>query len=314
MHQLALDGMPRRLYACTPSRLNTWLDCPRRYRFTYLDRPAPAKGPPWAHNSVGAAVHNALAAWWREPYERRTPEVAGRLVATGWIGDGFRDAEQSARWRERARAMVTAYVGGLDPSAEPVGVERQVATRTDTIAVTGRVDRIDRRGGELVIVDYKTGRRAPDADEARASLALAVYAVAAARTMRLPCRRVELHHLPTGAVAAHEHTAESIERHVRRAEAIAGDIVAAERAVAEGADPDAAFPATPSGLCSWCEYRQHCPEGAAAPVKEPWAAVDRLLADQPAEQAADSAGQPRVPRPASATPAVSGVTGAADER
>jgi RecB family exonuclease len=291
VHQLALDGMPRRLYACTPSRLNTWLDCPRRYRFTYLDRPAPAKGPPWAHNSVGAAVHNALAAWWREPYERRTPEVAGRLVATGWIGDGFRDAEQSARWRERARAMVTAYVGGLDPSAEPVGVERQVATRTDTIAVTGRVDRIDRRGGELVIVDYKTGRRAPDADEARASLALAVYAVAAARTMRLPCRRVELHHLPTGRIAAAEHTAESLDRHMRRAERIAAEAAEADERYREWArtrpgtagrrgdgapadvppELDALFAPRPGPLCSWCDYRRHCPEGqAAAPARRPW--------------------------------------------
>jgi putative RecB family exonuclease len=59
--QLSFDGMPRRLYSCTPTRLSTWLDCPRRYRMNYLDRPIPPKGPPWAHNSLGAAVHNALA-------------------------------------------------------------------------------------------------------------------------------------------------------------------------------------------------------------------------------------------------------------
>ena len=53
--------MPARLYPATPTRLLTWLDCPRRYRFAYLDRPMPPKGPPWAHNSVGAAVHSALA-------------------------------------------------------------------------------------------------------------------------------------------------------------------------------------------------------------------------------------------------------------
>ncbi|MBV9293834.1 MAG: recombinase RecB, partial [Frankiales bacterium] len=40
--------MPARLFSCTPSRLATWQDCPRRYRFTYVDRPAPPKGPPWA--------------------------------------------------------------------------------------------------------------------------------------------------------------------------------------------------------------------------------------------------------------------------
>ena len=39
-----LAGMPRRLYPCTPTRLASWLDCPRRYRMTYLDRPAPHQG------------------------------------------------------------------------------------------------------------------------------------------------------------------------------------------------------------------------------------------------------------------------------
>jgi len=39
-------------------------------------------------------------------------------------------------------------------------------------------------------------------DDARTSLSLALYALAAARVMRRPCRRVELHHLPTGRVLA----------------------------------------------------------------------------------------------------------------
>jgi putative RecB family exonuclease len=68
VQQLGFEGMPQRLYPCTPTRLSTWLDCPRRYRMTYLDRPAPAKGPPWAHNSLGASVHNALAVRWLLPF------------------------------------------------------------------------------------------------------------------------------------------------------------------------------------------------------------------------------------------------------
>jgi len=47
---------------------------------SYLDRPAPPKGPPWAHNSVGASVHNALAGWWRLPLPRRTVAAAGALA------------------------------------------------------------------------------------------------------------------------------------------------------------------------------------------------------------------------------------------
>jgi RecB family exonuclease len=266
--------MPARLFTCTPSRLTTFADCPRRYRFTYLDRPSPPRGPAWAHTGLGAAVHLALARWWDEPLPRRVPERAAQLVRAAWTGTGFRDDAQSTEHRQRAERAVAAYTARLDPAHEPVGVERTVATRTSALALSGRVDRLDRRGEELVVVDYKLGRRVPGTDDARSSLPLGLYALAAARTLRTPCRRVELHHVPSGTVAAAEHDDASLGRKVAEAESIARDAAAATAALAAGADPDEAFPATPSALCSWCDFRSVCPTGsAAAPAAEPWAAL-----------------------------------------
>jgi len=351
VQQLGFEGMPKRLYACTPTRLGTWLDCPRRYRMTYLDRPPPAKGPPWAHNSVGASVHNALAGWWRLPRHRRTVTAAGDLLDQGWIGEGFADSLQSARYRHWARGLVEAYVAGLDPASEPIGVERTVATRTDLIAVSGRIDRLDdRRGpdgsGELVVVDYKTGRHMLTVDDARTSLPLALYALAAERVMRRSCRRVELHHLPTGRVLAWEHTAESLARQLRRAEDIAAECAAAderfrsekERAEKERAEKDGGqegeqdgarplelpevFPPRPGSWCGWCDYRACCPEGSAASEsRRPWDALGAEAADLPVggAQAAvagsssggaqvDAAGSSSGGAQADAAPAERGVT------
>ena len=289
MQQLGFEGMPQRLYVCTPTRLSTWLDCPRRYRMTYLDRPSPGKGPPWAHNSLGASVHNALAGWWRRPREERTVPVAGDLLERGWIDEGFADSAQSARYRRWARGLVEAYVAGLDPADEPVGVERTVATRTEAIAVSGRIDRLDERRGpdgssELVVVDYKTGRHVLTVDDARTSLPLALYALAAERVMHRPCRRVELHHLPTGSVLAWEHTPESLARQLGRAEAIADECASADAryktAAAGGEIPaDELFPPRPGAGCGWCDYRSHCPEGsAAAQQRRPWDGLGQLAA------------------------------------
>jgi PD-(D/E)XK nuclease superfamily len=273
MEQLGFEGMPRRLYSCTPTRLATWLDCPRRYRMTYLDRPMPPKGPPWGHNSVGASVHNALAGWWRLPLRQRTVTAAGALLDHGWINEGFADETQSVRQRERAIAMVEAYVAQLDPADEPLGVERTVATRTDKIAVSGRIDRLDSRP-EIVVVDYKTGRHLLSTDDARSSLALALYALAAGRVLRRPCYQVELHHLPTGAVIAWMHTDESLARHLSRAEGIAAECAAADEQFRGGLPVeryDDVFPPSPSPSCGWCDFRRHCPEGAAAAIpRRPW--------------------------------------------
>ncbi|WUP48114.1 PD-(D/E)XK nuclease family protein [Micromonospora globbae] len=276
--QLGFEGMPERLFVCTPSKLGTYADCPRRYRYSYVDRPAPPKGPPWAHNSLGASVHTALRNWYDLPHERRRPEALAVLLRGTWVREGYRDEEQERAAYRRALGWLEAYVETLEPEVDPLGVERVVAVKTAVLAFNGRADRIDSRPGpdgpELVIVDYKTGRTGLDADDARGSQALALYAYAAERTFRRPCRRVELHHLPTGTVAAHEHTSESLARQVSRAEETARDIMAAERAVAAGADPDEAFPTTPSPRCGWCDYRRTCPVGAQTPGKEPWAAVE----------------------------------------
>jgi RecB family exonuclease len=300
-------AVPRRLFSCTPSRLAAWLDCPRRYRFTYVDRPTPPKGPPWAHNAVGAAVHVALAAWWSLPVTDRTPAAAARLLRERWVTQGFRDDAQADEWRERAAQMVERYTGRLDPHDEPVGVERTVAMKTDRLAMSGRIDRLDRRGDELVVVDYKTGRHVLSTDDARGSLALAIYALAAERTMRRPCRRVELHHLPSGEVVTWEHTDDTLARHLGRAHDIAEEVVAAHAAAAataaagaagsagvdrvaattdpaaaqpNGVDPvdavdDAAFPPRPGPLCAWCDFVSVCPQGrAAAPQRTlPWAGL-----------------------------------------
>jgi RecB family exonuclease len=279
VEQLSFGGMPRKLYSCTPTRLAAWLDCPRRYRMTYLDRPPPPKGPPWAHNSVGASVHNALAGWWRLPLAGRTVPAAGELLDRGWITEGFADERQSARQRSRAREMVESYVARLDPADEPLGVERTVATRTDRIAVSGRIDRLDERpageaGTELVVVDYKTGRHLLTTDDARSSLALAIYAVAAARSLRRNCHRVELHHLPSGKVIAWEHTDATLARQMRRAEEIAAECAEADEQARSGLPParyDDVFPPRPGPACGWCHYVRHCPEGAAAArPRRPW--------------------------------------------
>jgi putative RecB family exonuclease len=278
--QLGFAGMPERLFVCTPSKLGSYADCPRRYRYSYVDRPTPPKGPPWAHNSLGASVHTALKNWFALPVERRVPGSLPTLLKATWVREGYRDVDQERVAYQRALHWLDTYVATLDPAEEPLGVERVVATKTAVLAFNGRADRIDSRSGpagpEAVIVDYKTGRSGLDADDARGSQALALYAYAAQRVFRRPCHRVELHHLPTGTVAVHEHTEESLARQLRRAEETAQDIVAAEKAVAAGSDPDEAFPTQPGALCGWCDFRKVCPAAVGIPAKESWAAVEHL--------------------------------------
>lgn len=270
--QLGLEGIPDKLIRVTPAKLGTWTSCPRKFRMTYLDRPAPARAGARARSTLGAVVHNALKAFYELPQAKRTPEQAAALVRSCWKSDGFADAAQAATHRERAQQWAADYVERAD--ASPVAVERWVSATTGTIIAEGRVDRIDRRDGELVIVDYKTGRKHLTDEDARDSPALALYAIAAGKTMRARTGRVELHHLPTGKVAGWQHDERSLAGHAARAQRWAGELRAAADSFDAGETGTDVFPVNPGRQCGWCDFRSHCPEGQqAAPAEAPWAGL-----------------------------------------
>jgi RecB family exonuclease len=243
----------------------------------YLDRPRPQARSPRAHTSVGVATHNVLRDFWDLAPVERTPAAVESLVRQSWIDVGFRDPEQSASWRARTTRRVTEYLRGVDRGAQPLGVERTVSLHTGTLAVTGRLDRLDDRDGELVVVDYKTGRARLTDDDARTSLPMALYAVAAAGMFRRPCTRVELHHLPTGEVLAHEHTSATLQRKVAEAESIAVDLRRADADYAEKGVESPLFAPRVSPICAWCDFRAHCPEGQLiGPEKSDWAGLEPI--------------------------------------
>lgn len=257
-------------YRASPSKLNTWLDCRRKFRLQYIDRVKAFDT--WAHFSYGNSVHAALSAWWDLPREQRTPQAGISLVTTKWIEGGYENAEQSASWRAQAGELVEAYLATIDPDAEPVNREANYSLLTSNLNLSGRLDRLDRRDGELVVVDYKTGKAVPTEDEARSSQALALYAAAAAYRHKEPCVQVELHHIPSNTVATWRHTTQSLDRHLDRMDAIG--VEAAQAHADAQAVPDSIddiFPATTGPLCAYCPYLEQCPEGSAVTSKKlPW--------------------------------------------
>jgi RecB family exonuclease len=226
-------------------------------------------------------VHNALHAVFADPPVRRSAARAATEVDRHWSSEGFRDDAQAAEYRERARTWVADYVerhavtDAPEPMGTTVGRERWLSAPVGAMVAEGRADRLDEREGDVVVVDYKTGRRTPDDEDARRSPALALYVLAARRTLRHPCRRVELHHLPSGTVAAADHDDASLAEHRDRAEAGAIALGAAADALDE--DPRRAeglFPPAPGPRCGACDVRRHCPEGrAAAPPDPAWAGL-----------------------------------------
>jgi len=269
------------LVQLSPTKAGAYLDCPRKYFLSYVSRQR--HGRRWAHLSFGNAVHGALRYWFDLPAEQRSPDQVARLVADSWNNDGFRNAEQAERWKQRATEMVAAYLSELDPSFDPLSTERTLAFKTESFIMQGRVDRLDDDGDGVSVIDYKTGRSAPTEDEVRGSAALAMYAVMVQQVLRRPCTSVALHHVPSGQRVSWQHSEESLATQVRRMDTLATDISRAQdtwdsldEAREQSEALDAVFPATPSKLCGFCDYWDVCAPGQAhAERRESWEGLER---------------------------------------
>jgi len=154
------------------SRVKLYEECPRKYRYQYIDK-LPQKKK--SYFILGSFVHKVL-------------ERCIRYIISG---DNIKDAMRSAFQHTRQDTPVTdVMLQELKPwlrdfmqtwnsdGAVPMKAEANFNfVLEDRFRVRGIIDRIDRNGDEVHVIDYKTSRSAQRLDEFQ----LAVYGAALRR-------------------------------------------------------------------------------------------------------------------------------------
>lgn len=244
------------------SKLDTFRKCPMKYRFKYIEHREPAfEG---IELFLGNRVHEALKDLYLDLsrygddrsalldfYERRwdeawRPEV--RVVKPNTVVDDYFEQGEDCinTFYERNYPFDQNHTLALEHSVEFVLDQRRERW------FRGRVDRVAWRGdGTYEIHDYKTSRLSPrfpfrpDADEQ-----LSLYQVAL-ESMHRGARPVELvwHFLQSGECFR-----------LRREESDLVQIVNETNRFIDEIESERQFPARPSRLCDWCEFREICPE------------------------------------------------------
>ena len=284
-------------WVCSPSRCGCSSARRASWRRTRTARGAtgsatstgrtPPKGPPWAHNSLGASVHTALRSWFDLPAAQRRPGRAG-TPAAGDLGAG-----RLPRRGAGAGGLSTRALGWLRALRRRAGSRLRAARRRadgrrqDADAGPVRPGRPHRRrrrrAGDRRLQDRPDGprrRRRPR--------------LAGAGAVRVRRRAGVPPAVPPGRAAP------PADRHGRRARAhrrVARPARAAGRAdrgrrrwrprrsSPPGRDPGRGVSRPrPAPICGWCDFRRICPAGSQRPGNEPWAvgrARPRAAADRP---------------------------------
>ncbi|MBI4597332.1 MAG: ATP-dependent helicase [Candidatus Omnitrophica bacterium] len=248
---LAPARVPRAPLRLDPHGVDDYDTCPLKYRYSHVLRI-----PVMRHHLVvyGAALHKAVEHFFTRRLQGRDMTEAELLDAfdARWRAEGFLTREHEQLRLAQGRDVLRRFFARQTEAPEyPTLIEEKFAFPLEDLVVVGRWDRVDQRGDEAVIIDYKSSEVAEQAEanaRARRSLQMLIYALAWFTLHgRMPAR-VELRFLDTDVIGQAVFDLDDLER----ARALLLSTASGIRAGEFAAQPD-------EFSCRWCAFQSICP-------------------------------------------------------
>lgn len=249
------DDRPRHL---SPSSAGLYEQCPRKWRFRYVDR---LPDPPGVPALVGTFAHLVLEHLLQLPSGERSRDQARELARELWphfetetdyvalsLDD---DASRGFRWK--AWQAVEGLWTLEDPDETIVhATEQEVQVAIGDVPFRGIIDRVDVVREQLVVTDYKSGKAPADRFRQRPLKQVMFYAAAIAELTGVAPLGARLHYLGqrTLSIKVTDHnlgTARS-------------DLARTWQSLTADADADQ-FATTTGPLCAWCPFLGACEDG-----------------------------------------------------
>ncbi len=245
--------MPRKP-SISPSKITTYLACPVKYRYTYLDGRAKWLLRSKSYYSFGSTLHKVLQRFHdsEDAGVATTSEVLAAYEES-WIDAGYSSAEEMAEAFGEGRQILERYVTETQSKpadARTLFVERQLRHDFGDFVLIGRLDRVDEyEDGTLEIVDYKSGRQSVSEDDVASDIAMSCYQLLLAKKYPDRSVRARILALRTSESATYSLSGEDMQEFER-------DIVSLSREIlAENFDERRAVQ---KAICEHCDFLVAC--------------------------------------------------------
>ena len=238
----------------SPYAIGIYEQCPRRYRYQYIERLIGRYRKPWPWLTMGANIHHTLAQFLSVvPVAERTVATIEKLLRDQWrrSREGFADSEQEREYGERALVQVRWFASTQPVDVRPLMIERfHEAPVGENLILRGRIDRVDEDSdGGLHVIDYKTGKIPEHPD----TFQLLQYALILPRVLGQPVSHASYLYLGGGEWRTIQIEAD----HVEKARGAVLSIAARIRRETE-------FPVRVGSLCRFCDFLELCEPGREA--------------------------------------------------
>jgi DNA helicase-2/ATP-dependent DNA helicase PcrA len=166
------------------SALNTYQDCPLKYKFSYvLEVPTKAR----TYFDLGSAVHSVLEMLTRRQIEEKgylpTVQDALALLDKYWVSSTYQSNTQEQEDRESAKKMLEYFVRWCAErktlGCGPVSAETQFEIEVAGKKLKGFIDRIDMSpSGDYEVFDYKTSKSMLSGNTIKKDIQMNAYSLA----------------------------------------------------------------------------------------------------------------------------------------
>ncbi len=242
----------------SPSSAAAFEQCPRRWKFKYIDGQPEPSGQAAL---VGTFAHRVLEFLCGLPALHRTQEQAKALAKQVWP-DFAEDPDYQALdlGGDEARAFrwqAWLAIAGLwdleDPArVDVVSTERKIKVDLGDVPFVGVIDRVDRIAGKLVVTDYKSGVIPGVRWRGDKLQQVMLYAAAVWRADGIQPDRARLLYLGQRTL--------DVSVTDRRLDESTEQLSGVWTSITEACSTDTFEPHT-GVLCGWCPFVEQCPEG-----------------------------------------------------
>lgn len=241
----------KRYLRLDPHGVDDYLTCPLKYRYSHV-----LKIPLMRHHLVvyGGALHKAIEQFFERRLQNSVMDEVELLQVfeDHWKSEGFLTREhETLRLAQGKEVLKRFHASQKRSPEEPTFIEEKFRFPLEDMLVVGRWDRVDLRGDDAVIIDYKSSdvREEREANRrTQESIQMLIYALAWRVLHGYLPLRVELHFLESGVVGQAHFTEEDMDQ--------ARQIL---HRAAQGIRSEA-FSAKPQEhTCRWCAFQSICP-------------------------------------------------------
>jgi putative RecB family exonuclease len=250
------------------SKLETFQNCPMRYKLQYIDK-VEVEEFESVEAFLGSLVHESLEKLYQDVQMTRIPDVEDmvKYFDDAWEErwhDGVKVVKKrydAGHYREIGRRCIADYYAAHHPFDEvrTIALEHLVFFPLDEDEhywIRGIIDRISvTLDGKYEIHDYKTSGRLPTQSAVDRDRQLALYQIGLGRMWK-EARDVELvwHYLAFGKELRSVRTPDQLD-------SLKGEVMSLIGRIERERD----FHPREGPLCNWCAYTEHCP--AKSPVR-----------------------------------------------